>query len=95
MENANCKKKSYNTDKDAISALNKIKLTSTNETIPLRFYECKYCGKYHLTSKTETKYKNNLNIKNQRINERVKKRELSFINREANYWMKKFGIDGN
>lgn len=87
-----CKKKAFDNIDDARRRLTYIVLNSKEKIKPIRTYKCEYCGKIHLTSKSEEKYKKNVVKKKVAIRERNTKRENDFINNEAEYWEDKFGI---
>lgn len=85
-----CTKKKFKNFWDAHARLLEIKKISTEDKIPVRIYYCKNCGCHHLTSiEDNTKFVQQQNKKK----EKQKKRDNIFINREAKYWNKKFGIE--
>ena len=49
-----CKKVKYSSEKDALFALDKIRLDSNRKVIPIRAYHC-HCGLWHLTSRLDIK----------------------------------------
>lgn len=49
-----CKKVKYSSEKDALFALDKIRLDSNKKVIPIRAYHC-HCGLWHLTSRLDIK----------------------------------------
>lgn len=86
-----CKKKTFASSKEAKQRAKEInaKNEETNQqTEKLRQYKCEYCGKFHLTKmdRNQYKYKKDVNYRN-KINEKA------FINREARYWEKYFGLE--
>lgn len=83
-----CKKVAFDTWWDAGARLNEIKKESDREEIPQRTYKCEKCGKWHLTKIPHQEKQKKDVIQN----ERIKKREESFINRETQYWEKMFKI---
>lgn len=85
----NCKKVAFDTWWDAGARLKEIKKESDREEIPQRTYKCEKCGKWHLTKITQKEKQKKDVIQN----ERIRKREESFINRETQYWEKKFKIN--
>lgn len=85
----NGKKASYNDKYDADKKIKDIfRKGDVREYTPIRSYKCE-CGKWHLTSVEKSVIDKQI----KKINERVKKRQDSFINREAKYWQKRYGIN--
>jgi hypothetical protein len=81
-------KKSYPNKLEADKALKDISLSSdTRAKSPVRSYKC-VCGKYHLTSMEEKTIQKYVSDTNKRTAEREKK----FINRETEYYIKKFRL---
>ena len=71
--NQKCKKTSFNSEKEAIFSLEKIKKVSTKKVIPTRAYEC-FCGKWHLTSRLDIKDIQRENEELKRKNEILEKK---------------------
>lgn len=92
-DNMKCDKKAFTNLDDARQRLTEIVLNSDRDNKPIRTYKCKYCNRYHLTSKSESKYKSNVKKKHKAIKERNTKRENDFIRMESEYWEQKFGIE--
>lgn len=57
--------------------------------VVLRPYKCSKCGSYHLTSMSKKQFESK---KPKSINERTQIRESRFIEREAEYWTKKYKL---
>lgn len=55
---------------------------------PIREYKCLLCNKWHLTKIPLTSN----NERTLKISEKVKKREEYFINKETEFWIKKFKL---
>ncbi|MBE99332.1 hypothetical protein [Flavobacterium coralii] len=87
FKKCNNSKTSYATYYDAAEALRRIRQKSNAPKKPVRAYKCE-CGKYHLTSMPIA----DANTIKKKVDERVKKREERFINRETEYWKKRFKI---
>ena len=84
-------KKRFETAKEAGDRTNQINhenKKNKKKNPPLRSYKCDECGGYHLSSMNKHKYKMVNDVKY-----RNKIHEERFIEREAEYWEKKFGID--
>lgn len=88
-----CNKKGFTNLDDARRRLTEIVLNSDRDSKPIRTYKCKHCNKYHLTSKSESKYKSNVKKKHKAIKDRNIKRENDFIRMETEHWEQKFGIE--
>lgn len=91
MENTqgNCKKKSFDTAILAQERMDEINKSNPDQKKKLlRKYKCKTCNKFHLTSMTKQRY-----IDTKDVEGRQKARERSFINRETEYWSKRFKLN--
>ena len=82
-----CRKKTFDTPELANARVCEINADNkkANDKTKLRYYLCKYCGKYHLTSTSKHGFKFKTDI-----NYRSKIREQSFIKRESEYYEDKF-----
>lgn len=88
-----CNKKAFDNLDDARIRLTDIVLNSSRDIKPIRPYKCEWCGLYHLTSKSEKKYKKNIAKKHNAIKRENDKREFDFLRKETEYWETKFGIE--
>ena len=74
-----CKKVKFVNDQESLKKLSFIQEKSKRKVIPVRAYLCKYCNKWHLTSRLDT-------FELQKENERLKskilelQKELSRLN---------------
>jgi hypothetical protein len=85
-----CKKKEYLTielAKDAAKKINQEGAKKDGKNVKMRAYKCENCCFYHLTtmSKNLHKFINDVEY-------RTKVKEKKFIERESDYWNRKFGI---
>lgn len=83
-----CKKKSFDNWWDAQTRLKEINPKNEDDK-PQRAYKCIDCGFWHLTKISAE----NNNKRAMKIAEKNKNREEKFINRETNFWNKKFKIE--
>lgn len=83
-----CKKANFKTWWEASERLKEIAKTSKEDKVPQSYYKCLECNYWHLTSIDN----NTRAIRNQKIDKKVESREKGFINREAEFWSKKFDI---
>lgn len=86
-----CKKRRYDNFEDGYEKLTEINALE-GRVVMTRVYECVYCGKWHLTSKTSEQYEINAQRK-ENIKQIVRlKRFNSFISKELRYWEKKLKL---
>lgn len=81
----NCKKKRYESRQNALHAIKLIQRTSKRNKVPQRTYQCYKCEGWHLTSMDAKSF-------NELVEYHRKAREVR-IQREAEYWENKFGIN--
>lgn len=84
-----CDKVAFDSLYDAKMRFNEIKSRGDKRSKDLtRTYQCEKCQKWHFTSVSESEWSKKASA----FFTKIKKREENFINREAAYWKKKFGI---
>lgn len=89
-----CKKRRYDNFQQGYEKLKKINELE-GKVVITRVYECIYCGKWHLTSKTNEEYEQSIKKKE---SEKSKLRLIkfnAFISRELRYWEKKLKTKKN
>lgn len=89
-----CTKKAFETQKEAQKRVNEInKENGTNKEfkdgkiLTLRYYVCKDCGKYHLSSMSKHNHKY---FTNKDFRKSINRK--SFLNRETDFWKQRLGI---
>lgn len=82
-----CTKKSFDTPEEGQKRANEINKIeqSKKSKVKLRIYRCKKCGKIHLSSMSKWLYKRTKDVQSRNAH-----RENKFIQREGEYWEKKF-----
>ena len=84
-----CLKKSFDTSDEAKSRLKEIKKSADKrKKTPDRVYKCKICSKFHLTAMSKKKFEATKNVE-----ARNQHRQQKFIERETEFWEKRFKIN--
>ena len=87
MNQTMCNKVKFDNWWDAQTRLNEINPNKESDK-PQRMYKCLDCNKWHLTKISA----DDNNQRSQKIAEKVKKREECFINKEVEFYSKKFKL---
>lgn len=86
-----CEKTSFESKEKALERIQQIAASPDrgNGRKPHRAYKCEHCEKWHLTSTSKKKYKENKN----KPKIRAERRYQNWISKEADYWLKRIKID--
>lgn len=86
-----CSKKQFSTGQEANERANEImnEVANSGGKQYMRPYKCEVCGMYHLTSKRKSDYKKK---RKKTVDEITKIRQDRFIERESEFFIKKFKI---